>query len=274
MQRIGILINRMKEGAATMAEEIRRYLAEKGALGLITDGEGEIPDGISCLLVVGGDGTLLRAAKRVVDRQIPLLGVNLGTLGYLAEVEAGNVRPAIDQLLSGRYSIEKRMMLEGEIERDGRRVAGDVALNDVSIVRCGPLRVLHFRSFVNGAHLTDYRADGIILSTPTGSTGYSLSVGGPIVTPEADLLLLTPIASHTLASRSIILRGSDEVTVEIGQGYVVLPAEAEVSFDGNTLLPLMAGDLVNIRRTRQKTNIIKLSDDSFLEVLRRKMVER
>ncbi|MGX8728779.1 MAG: NAD(+)/NADH kinase, partial [Lachnospiraceae bacterium] len=121
MQRIGILINRMKEGAATMAEEIRRYLAEKGALGLITDGEGEIPDGISCLLVVGGDGTLLRAAKRVVDRQIPLLGINLGTLGYLAEVEAGNVRPAIDQLLSGRYSIEKRMMLEGEIERDGRR---------------------------------------------------------------------------------------------------------------------------------------------------------
>lgn len=272
MERFGILYNKGKQGAASLADAIRWHLSKRGAPAVLTDGQGELPDDITCLLVVGGDGTLLRAAKRVVSRQLPLLGVNLGTLGYLAEVEAGQFRTAIDQLLEGKYTIEKRMMLEGEIFRKGEQIAADIALNDVVILRSGPLRLVELITSVNGEHLTDYRADGIILSTATGATGYTLSVGGPIVTPEADLMIMTPIAAHTLATRSIILRGRDVVRVEIGIGNGYHPPEASVFFDGNEkLVSVEAGDVVEIRRAAKKTNIIKLSDASFVDVLRRKM---
>ena len=272
MERYGILYNGGKKGAASLADAIRWHLSKRGVEGVLTDGQEKIPENISILLVVGGDGTLLRAAKKVVGRQLPLIGVNLGTLGYLAEVEAGQFRQALDQLLEGRYTIEKRMMLEGEIYRKGVQIAADIALNDVVILRSGPLRLLELITAVNGEHLMDYRADGIILSTATGATGYTLSVGGPIVTPEADLMIMTPIAAHTLTTRSIILRGRDVVRVEIGVGNGYLPPEASVFFDGNEkLVSVAAGDVVEIRRAAKKTNIIKLSDASFLDVLRRKM---
>ncbi len=274
MEKIGILYNRGKSGAASLSDAIRWHLSKRGVEVVATDGEGEIPDGISCLLVVGGDGTLLRAARRVVGRELPLLGVNLGTLGYLAEVEASQFRMALDRLLEGKYTIEKRMMLEGEIFRKGVRIAEDIALNDVVILRNGPLRLLEFITSVNGERLTDYRSDGVILSTATGATGYTLSVGGPIVTPEANLMIMTPIAAHTLAARSIILRGRDVVRVELGVGNGYLPPEASVFFDGNEkLVSIEAGDVVEIRRAMKKTNIIKLSDASFLDVLRRKLAD-
>lgn len=270
----GVLMNLEKPGAADMAEEIRAYLSKRGRHVVVTDGSEPIPYGIRCLVVIGGDGTLLRAAKQVVGRNLPLLGVNLGTLGYMAEVEASAVEPALDQLLTGRYFVEQRMMLEGSVFRGEECIAREIALNDVVIIRSGPLRILQFRNFVNGSFLTDYQADGIILSTPTGSTGYSLSVGGPIVTPLANLILMTPVAPHTLASRSIILRGSDRVTVEIGWGHAALSTEVAVSFDGGDQVTAESGDRVEVCRSEQTTSIIKLSDASFLDTLRRKLADR
>ena len=144
--------------------------------------------------------------------RFPLLGINLGTLGYLAEIDKESVFPALDCLMSGKYEIEPRMMLQGRAYRGNRLLAEDIALNDIVISREDGLRVIHLDNYVNGAYLNTYQADGIILSTPTGSTGYSLSAGGPIVSPAASLFVMTPLAPHTLNSRSIILPPENEIT--------------------------------------------------------------
>ena len=140
-----------------------------------------------CVLVLGGDGTLLQAARDLVDRSIPLLGINMGTLGYLAEIDRKDIFPALDKLIGGEYTVEHRMMLTGTaLHSESRRMLADIALNGIVISRNGRLRVVDFNVYVDGAFLSSYTADGIIISTPTGSTcGYNLSVGGPIVAPEA-----------------------------------------------------------------------------------------
>ena len=165
----------------------------------------QIPEDTQCVLVIGGDGTLLQASRDLQEKNIPLLGINMGTLGYLAEVEESGVRDALDKLLADEYVVEERMMLEGAAFHNGKQILQDIALNDIVIGRQGRLRILDFRVYVNGEFLNASSADGIILSTPTGSTGYSLSVGGPIVSPEASLILISHIAPHTLNNRSIVL---------------------------------------------------------------------
>lgn len=151
----------------------------------------EIPQDIDCAIVIGGDGSFIEAARALEGRDIPILGINMGTLGYLTEVEVNHIGEAVEQILKGDYSLEGRMMLEGIFENGN----ADVALNDIVVSRKGVLRVIHFRLFVNGELLHSYEADGIILSTPTGSTAYNLSAGGPIVEPTASLIVITPILS-------------------------------------------------------------------------------
>lgn len=163
-----------------------------------------IPEGTQCILVLGGDGTLLQAARDVVYRKIPMLGINLGTLGFLAEVDRQSIHAALDKLIADDYEIEERMMLTGTVWHGDKIIGQDIALNDIVIGREGPLRVVRFKNYVNDVYLNSYNADGIIIATPTGSTGYSLSCGGPIVSPNAAMTLMTPIAPHTLNTRSII----------------------------------------------------------------------
>ena len=273
MKRIAVVTNAGKDKDGAVSAKIGAFLKEKQVSCTFCGSGEEVPDDSECVLVLGGDGTLLRAAKEVVDRQIPLLGINLGTLGYLAEVEAAALVPALSQLLRGEYTIEKRMMLHGTHMRGGEKIGSDIALNDVVLIRRGHLRVLSFENSVNGSPLNSYQADGIIISTPTGSTGYSLSVGGPIVTPDADLILMTAIAPHTLNTRSVIFKGTDEVTVRVADGHTAETAEADVAFDGNAAFTALGGDRIVVRRAMRETNILKLSDRSFLEVLRRKMAD-
>lgn len=168
-----------------------------------TDPE-RIPEGTECIIVLGGDGTLLQAARDVVDLEIPLFGINMGTLGYLAEIDQYSIYPAMDRLMSDRFTIEKRMMLFGTLIHEGQAAGSDIALNDIVISREGSLRVVRFNNYVNDTYLNTYKADGIIISTPTGSTGYSLSAGGPIISPAASMILMTPLAPHTLNTRSIV----------------------------------------------------------------------
>lgn len=191
----------------------------------------------------------------------------MGTLGYLTEVEVGNIDEAIKQILAGDYSLESRMMLEGIFE-DGKT---DVALNDIVVSRKGVLRVVHFRLFVNGEPLNSYEADGIILSTPTGSTAYNLSAGGPIVEPTASLIVITPICSHALNTSSIVLSSDDEIIIEIAEGRNGSTEEVSVAFDGADMVTLFTGDRIKIHKSRSFTKIMKLSKVSFLEILRRKM---
>ena len=201
----------------------------------------------------------------------PLLGINLGTLGFLAEVDKNSVYPALDRLLSDDYELEDRMMLEGKIYRGEELIGKDIALNDIVIGREGHLRVIRFKNYVNDAYMNSYNADGIIISTPTGSTGYSLSAGGPVVSPSASMMIMTPIAPHTMNTRSIILSGEEAVTVEIGEGRHNTIEKAVASFDGDTQISMVTGDRIVIRKATVRTKILKLNHLSFVEVLRQKM---
>ena len=223
------------------------------------------------LAVLGGDGTMIQAARDTVNRKIPLLGINLGTLGFLAEIEKSGIPDALDSLLLDNYTIEPRMLLEGCVHRRNEGPAQNIALNDIVVNRAGTLRIIDYEISVNGEFLNRYSADGIIVSTPTGSTGYSLSAGGPIISPMASMIVVTPVCPHTLTARSIVLSGGDRVTVHIGSGRRNDKEQAFVTFDGDVLVPVETGDCVDIRRSEKTVNILKISKISFLEVLRNKM---
>ena len=230
-----------------------------------------IPDGVQCIIVLGGDGTLLQAARDVVHREIPLLGINLGQLGFLAEVDLQSLYSALDQLMADDYEVEERMMLEGCVYRGDELIGKDIALNDIVIGRDGHLRVVRFKNYVNDVYLNSYNADGIIISTPTGSTAYNMSAGGPIVEPTASLTVITPICSHALNTRSIVLSSDDEIVIEIGEGRRGNIEKVLVTFDGATSVPLETGDRLTICKAKESTKIMKINKISFLEILRRKM---
>ena len=216
----------------------------------------KIPEDTECIIVLGGDGTLLQAARDMVHKDIPLLGINLGHLGFLAEVDQQSLYSALDKLMAGDYEIEERMMLEGSVYRGQKLIGRDIALNDIVIGRDGHLRVVRFKNYVNDVYLNSYNADGIIISTPTGSTGYSLSAGGPIVSPSAEMTIMTPVAPHTLNTRSIIFPAEDVITVEIGKGRHNDCEKGLASFDGDTTIPMVTGDCIIIRRADAKTRIL------------------
>lgn len=279
-----IITNEQKDPGFRVTTQIQKYLSEKGARCLVPDhtkrngmvsykytDASQIPEDTQCVLVIGGDGTLLQASRDLQEKNIPLLGINMGTLGYLAEIEESGVRDALDKLLADEYVVEERMMLEGAAFHNGKQILQDIALNDIVIGRQGRLRILDFRVYVNGEFLNASSADGIILSTPTGSTGYSLSVGGPIVSPEASLILISHIAPHTLNNRSIVLPEDARITVEAAPGHTGAGEGAEVVFDGDTSVHLDVGDTVEIRKSSKVTRLLKINNISFLEVLRKKM---
>ena len=226
-----------------------------------------VPERIDCALVIGGDGSLIEVARLLRGRGVPVLGINMGTLGYLTEVEVNHIEEAVARILRGEYGLEDRMMLEG-VPKDGQK---DVSLNDIVVSRKTEIRIIHFRIYVNGELLNSYEADGIIISTPTGSTAYNLSAGGPILEPTASMIVITPICPHALNTSSIVLSAEDEIVVEIGEGHHGAVEEAMVAFDGADTMPLVTGDTVTVRRAAASTRLMRLSQISFLEMLRRKM---
>lgn len=265
------------------AEAIGAAISKSGRPGAETADNGRT-DEAACALVLGGDGTLLRAARNMTDSDIPLLGMNLGTLGYLAEVEIGSIEQALDRLLADAYTREERMMLEGHVYLQDKAgvptetasdagVEENYALNDIVISRCGSLQILTFDIYVNGQFLNSYSADGMIVATPTGSTGYNMSAGGPIVEPAANLLLLTPICPHTLNTRSIVLAPEDEIRIEISQGKDGRMQTVEANFDGSHKVIMQTGDSIMIRKASKTTGILKLNTESFLTILHKKMSE-
>ncbi|MGN0325757.1 MAG: NAD(+)/NADH kinase [Lachnospiraceae bacterium] len=230
-----------------------------------------IPDRMDCIIVLGGDGTLIRVAKDTVSQGIPLIGVNLGSLGYLSEVERSSIPAAMKKLTEDDYFLEERMMLAGTMSCETDRPEPISALNDIVLTRRGDFQIIGYRVYVNGQYLNDFYADGMILSTPTGSTGYNLSAGGSIVEPKAKLIVLTPVCPHTLSTRSIILSPEDKIEISILPPKGEKPVEVEVCFDGMGQGVLHPGDKVTIFRSPQITKMIKLSDVGFLEVLHKKM---
>lgn len=233
----------------------------------------ELPTDVDCLLVLGGDGTVLQAARETCGLGIPMLGVNLGTVGYLTQVEPAQLPTALDRLIAGEYTQEKRMMLSGFVSlRDGSRKES-WSLNDIVITRRGILQVMQFHIYVNGKFLNTYNADGVIVTTPTGSTGYNLSAGGPIVSPRARMIILTPICPHSLNQRSIIFSAEDIIEIEIPKGREGRVQTAEVNFDGTHTIELVTGDRIRVAQSEKSTEFIQLNDVSFLEVLHKKLYE-
>lgn len=269
MEKFFIKTNECKDSDYSITKRVQKCLESYGKK-CILDSEEELNDhllrDIDCVIVIGGDGTLIDAARMTLGSQIPMLGINMGTLGYLTEVEVQNAEEAIAQLIEGKYTVEKRMMLSASAKDETA-----IALNDVVVARNGRVRMVQFNLYVNGQFLISYKADGLIVSTPTGSTAYNLSAGGPIVEPTAVLTLVTPICSHALNSNSIVFSGDDEIVIEIGSRRPGEEEEAMVTVDGIDLQPIKTGESVRIARASESFNLIKLSKISFLETLREKM---
>lgn len=278
MKHFLIYTNHHKDVEGKITKRIIEYLTVKGQKAtLITDAEGcrfrdeEIPQDAYCMLVLGGDGTVLQAARDNKVAKLPLIGVDMGTLGYLTEIEPSAVEDALDKLICGDFVIESRMMLKGQVYRNGEEILEDQALNDIVISRCGTLKIVKLKVYVNGQFLCEYSADGVIVTTPTGSTGYNLSAGGPIVEPKAQLLVLTPICPHTLSARSIILSPEDEVEIEIPEGKEGQKQEIGANFDGTGMVSIYAGDRIRIVKSEKTTEMIQINRVSFLDVLHKKL---
>ncbi len=377
MKKFVIIVNALKDRHLAETKKICSHIRKQGAecryLVSVDEQDGiqkvsakSIPQDTECILVLGGDGTLIRAARDTVECGIPLIGINLGTLGYLCELEISDVYDAVGAIMQDQYMLEERMMLSGgkmnpaeteltggvsvkkasglaegtgiSAERsDGLEEKTDIsaersggleekadisaersggleekadisaersgglkektdilaevdilaekaashnesaengsyhALNDIVIHRTGSLSLVSLDVYVNGRYLNTFKGDGIIFATPTGSTGYNLSAGGPIVDPKAQLLLLTPINSHTLTPRSIVIDPQDEVVVEVGSRRAQRDETVEVSFDGDHGCWLQVGERFKIQRAKEQARILKFSKVSFLEILRKKM---
>ncbi len=262
LERFYVVTNSGKDPDGTMTKEVCRFLKQNGRI--IT----QSPTDAECILVLGGDGTVLQAAGDILGTGIPILGINLGTLGYLAEIERKDWQIALAKSFTGEYEVESRMMLEAK--SSGTDVTHH-ALNDVVIARSGPLRILNYDVYVNGQYLGSMNADGIILSTPTGSTAYNLSAGGPIASPASKMILMTPICPHSINARSIIFAAEDVIEIEVGQTSTDKMPTAEVSLDGRNNIMLHSGQRIVVRQSQMVTKLIHISKRSFLETLHKKI---
>ena len=289
MRHFLIYTNRQKDKGSAVTERVCRYLAGRGQQVAVRDYRDGREDpkcredldrqeafalsNADCMIVLGGDGTVLQAAREARQFHIPIIGVNLGTLGYMTEIEPSGLEEALERLIAGDYEQESRMMLEGKAFLEDGRIQEGWALNDIVISRSGPLRTIQFDIYVHGRFLNDYNADGMIVTTPTGSTGYNLSAGGPIVEPKARLITLTPICPHTLNQRSIILSPEDVIEIAVPQGRDGRSQTVEAVFDGSQAVRLSTGERIRIVQSEKMAEFIQLNQVSFLDVLHRKLSE-
>lgn len=276
MRKFLIVTNRTKDTDLSVTKKIEEYLKERGAHSSIYDKPEEMPEsmieeGLECAIVLGGDGTILHAITPLVYHNIPILGVNMGTVGFLAGVELEDLEESLNALLEQRYEYDDRMMLEATVYRNGQQVFKAAGVNDIAISRSGFSRIIRFRIWSNGQLVDSYGADGVVLATPTGSTGYNLSAGGPVVSPRSDVCIITPISPHSLTSRSIVVSGNETVMIEverIGQNHM---EEAFITVDGQHGTRLKGSDRIEIKKASVKTRLLKVNNTGFFEVLRSKM---
>jgi Predicted sugar kinase len=279
IKKIGIIANIEKEKSAECALRLKEWILNKkievflereiaGKSGESTGFEGRY---LACLVdiivVLGGDGTLLRAARSVREFDVPILGINLGTFGFLTEVNLNEMFSALEIILKGDYRTEKRMMLDVAVHRNRERVGECTVLNDIVINRGNLSRIIALKTSVNDRHMTTFKSDGLILSTPTGSTAYCLSAGGPIVFPDLNSIIVTPICPHTLTNRPVILPENAIVKVVLW----TKEKGATLTMDGQDSLTLRSGDIVTINKSRFFTNLIVSPHRDYLEILRTKL---
>ncbi len=262
---ISVVYNQAKDKNGKIIADVKKAFAGKAELNIFTEKITEADLKRSDFVIaLGGDGTIIRAAKAAAVHGVPVCGVNLGRIGFLAAIEPEEISEAAEEILNGNFTVEERMMLEAQIITE-EKILKVRALNDIIVSRGNCHKMIDISIESGGEPLDDYRADGVIISTPTGSTAYSLSAGGPIVSPVMEVFLVTPICAYDLHSRSMVLTADDALNVS-AKGK--LPATIEV--DGAEIVRLGKNDLINITRCPQKVKIIKMKERSFLRILRKK----
>ena len=233
---------------------------------LVTVTRAELPAHADLLVVLGGDGTLLSMARSVAESGLPLLGVNLGGLGFLTATTTEEMIPAVDAFLAGQMAVEERMMLAARVMRGSQCVFQHIALNDVVITKSAMSRIINLSVTVEDETATAYRADGLIISTPTGSTAYCLSAGGPILVPTMDAIVLVPIASHTLTNRPIVLPGTHRIGVTLQTAQEVM-----LTLDGQVGFELRERDRVEVAKSSARVRLVRFPERHFFSVLRTKL---
>ena len=288
MKVIGIISNNEKQEALEISKAVYDFLKQRDIEVLLPDedvmpqryslksvSQKEFSDEADAIISVGGDGTFLRAAKYSFRNQTPVLGINAGHLGFLTEVDPENMEQAMSDLLEGSYSIEKRMLLEGRLYKEGKLIQNtglpSIALNEFTITRSTIEKVIKMEIVVNDISIKSFVADGIIIATPTGSTAYSLSAGGPVVEPKAETIGITPICPHTLFSRSIILGPDKVLEVRLNSRN-----EKDIfSVDGKTVaLSRPSQYLLRVTRSKKQLNLISFNPNAFFKVFKEKFIER
>ncbi len=286
MRNFYLIVNREKPRVEEAADMICDFFAKEGChcirldrhdglrrdAGIVTPyrytDRRTVPQDTDCVICLGGDGTLIQAARDLAGRELPLFGINMGHLGYLTQIgHEEDILPALKDLMEDHYRLESRMMLKGRVISDGEIVAEDVALNDIVLNRMG-VDAFRFEIDVNGQLFNEYSADGMVISTPTGSTAYNLSAGGPIVAPEAKLMVLTPLCAHSLNSRSIVLPPDNHLSLRI---QTIGRTKVSLSFDGDTVVDIKPADTIEIAKAEIDTKLIQLKQVPFLENIRNKM---
>ncbi len=265
MKKMLIYANMSNEQALCEAENTKKLLTELGAQ-VYTD-IAQLDYGFDCVISIGGDGTLLRAARAALPFGVPVLGINYGRLGFMTELEASEIK-LLSRLFTHEYKIEKRLLLEAVVIRDGKEFLRGTAINEAAIRSGDMSRMIDLSLHANGKFVESYRADGLILSTPTGSTGYALSAGGPIVEPHVECIMAVPLCAHGLGARPIVFSAETELLVSLSQ---MSGKNAYISLDGREGVALCENDKIQVLRSEECLKLIKLESRSFYEQLGAKM---
>jgi len=279
IQTIGIALKTDQPRLGSVVRDIAKWLQDRGVELLIGPDASkvsglsgmplsELADKVDLMVVLGGDGTLLAVARAIGERAVPVLGVNLGTLGYLAEISLDELFPTLEGVLAGRLQIEARMRLDVHAERDGRVIGRYLALNDAVIARTALSRMIDLKTWADDAEVTTYHADGLIAATPTGSSAYSLSAGGPLLLPGISAIVLTPICPHTLTQRPIVLPKMCQVVIEV---LDMRGGEVHLTVDGQVGCQLQEGDRINVSASNRPLQMLVSADRNRFEVMRNKL---
>jgi NAD+ kinase len=279
LEKVAIVAKVHAPEAASVARRLVRWLDERGIETLVESSFArkvkastsftldELPRDLSLIVVLGGDGTLLSAVRALNGKPIPILGVNLGSLGFLTDVALQELYTALESIAAGEATIDSRMMLRAELARKEETLASEVVLNDAVITKGAIARIIEVVVEIDGQFVAPVRADGLIVSSPTGSTAYSLAAGGPIVHPNLDAMILTPICPHTLTHRPVVVGGDAKIELTLRGD----PGEVYVTFDGQTSRRMLPGDVVRVRQSRQKLKLVSPPGKNYFQLLRHKL---
>ncbi|MCF7945685.1 MAG: NAD(+)/NADH kinase [Spirochaetia bacterium] len=272
IKRVLLVVNIHKDEAAAITQNISEYMGKRG-IELLTHSykkNEELPyiENIDLAISLGGDGTVLYCARIIQHLGIPILAVNLGTFGFITEIARHEWKKAFEEYEGGRLGISYRVMIRVLVEREGRKVFVSHGLNDVVVNGSGLSRIVRLRLCVNETHLGNFRSDGIIIATPTGSTAYSMAAGGPILDSDMDALILTPVCPFTLSNRPLVISGNDVITIEVMKDQRTM---INLSIDGQEVISLKESDIITIEKSHSRALLIKSNKRNFYEVVRSKL---